>query len=117
MLLLLLLLQLYYRALFDHVSFEKGDVSAIFFFFAYYGKCDSADFLCNYQYSYLRSRCITFLLTFSFLFFFKVKCKSSTDLNVFRVAIVEPAYQTDTAPPFPIMQSVVHAVSDGFFSE
>lgn len=32
MLLLLLLLQLYYRALFDHVSFEKGDVSAIFFF-------------------------------------------------------------------------------------
>lgn len=83
MLLLLLLLQLYYRALFDHVSFEKGDVSAIFFFFAYYGKCDSADFLCNYQYSYLRSRCITFLLTFSFLFFFKVKCKSSTDLNVF----------------------------------
>lgn len=31
MLLLLLLLQLYYRALFDHVSFEKGDVSAIFF--------------------------------------------------------------------------------------
>lgn len=33
MLLLLLLLQLYYRALFDHVSFEKGDVSAIFFFF------------------------------------------------------------------------------------
>lgn len=35
----------------------------------------------------------------------------------FRVAIVKPAYQTDTAPPFPIMQSVVHAVSDGFFSE
>lgn len=38
--LLLLLLLLYHRALFDHVSFEKGDVSA----FLHYRKCDPADF-------------------------------------------------------------------------
>ena len=92
------------------------------FFFAYYGKCDSADFLCNYQYSYLRSRCMTFLLTFSFFFF--LKCKSSKNLNVFFCFVffcfLSGHRQTginrpDTAPPFPIMQSVVHAVSDFFF--
>lgn len=97
MLLLLLLLLLYYRALFDHVSFEK----VMYLPICINGKMWFCRFICNYQYSYLRSRCITFLQTFivfffvCFLFFFwkanQTKFWISLDTTLFvshRVSVI-----------------------------
>ena len=68
--LLLLLLLLYHRAPFDHVSLQRWCICHFTLWRMWFCR-----FLCNYQYRHFRSRCITFFQTFLYFWNWNAKIK------------------------------------------